>query len=161
MELSLLSSGPCVEYNMETRTYSYNGRCIQLAQVQGLATPGAAPRKGRLTVQTRSWYRGKHQYKISADHQYPIPDGEYSLLCAPGQHFRLNGTACVVGKILPDQTFLKTSVFKIIDWRWKLVRQVGRVWALKSCVLFFVENTQTKVNYSFCMLFGKVPLLAP
>ncbi len=122
MELSLLSSGPCVEYNMETRTYSYNGRCIQSAQVQGQATPGAAPRKGRLTVQTRSWYRGKHQYKISADHQYPIQDGEYSLLCAPGQHFRLNGTACVVGKILPDQTFLKTSVFKIIDWRWKLVR---------------------------------------
>ncbi len=34
-----------VDHDMKTGTYSYNGRCIQLAQVQGLATPGAAPAK--------------------------------------------------------------------------------------------------------------------
>ncbi|PBK58189.1 hypothetical protein ARMSODRAFT_1028456 [Armillaria solidipes] len=109
--------------DMKTGTYSYDGWRIESVQVQGLATLVAAPRKGHLIVQTRSWYRGKHRrrYNISACHQYPIPDGEYSLLCAPGGHFT-NGTACVVGKMLPDQTFLKTSVFKIIDWRWKLVR---------------------------------------
>ncbi len=56
-----------VFHNMETATYSYDGRCIQSAQVQGLAMPGAAPRKGHLIVQTRSWYRGKHQ------HRYKIP----------------------------------------------------------------------------------------
>ncbi|SJL03072.1 uncharacterized protein ARMOST_06417 [Armillaria ostoyae] len=112
-----------VSYNMKTGTYSYDGWCIESVQVQGLATPVAAPREGHLIVQTRSWYRGKHQcrYKISAGHQYPIPDGVYSLLCA-----RLNDleTACVVGKMLPDQTFIKTSVFQIIDWpqdekKWK------------------------------------------
>ncbi|PBK79675.1 hypothetical protein ARMGADRAFT_977598 [Armillaria gallica] len=123
-----LPFGP-LDHNMRTCTYSYDGWCIPSAQVQGLAIPGAAPRKGRLTVQTRSWYRRKHQYKISADHQYPIPDGEYSLLC--GRYFRLKGTACVVGKMLPDQTFLKTSVCKIIDWRWKLVRPWESVGAKK------------------------------
>ncbi|PBK59154.1 hypothetical protein ARMSODRAFT_983251 [Armillaria solidipes] len=114
--------GP-VYQDMKTGTYSYDGWCIESVQVQGLATTAAAPRKGHLIVQTQSWYKGKHQrrYKISACHQYPIPDGEYSLLRVPGGHFT-NGTACVVGKMLPDQTFLKISVFKIIDWQWKLVR---------------------------------------
>ena len=101
---------------MKKGTYSYDGRCIQSAQVQGLATLGAAPRKGRLTVETRSWYRRKHQYKISADHQYPIPDGEYSLLLCDTYIMDTNETPCVVGKMLPDQTFIKTSVFEIIDW---------------------------------------------
>ncbi|PBK79864.1 hypothetical protein ARMGADRAFT_1003536 [Armillaria gallica] len=113
-----------VHQDMRTGIYFFYGQRIQSAQVQGLAMPGAVPRKGRLIVQTRSWCRGKHlyQYKISADHQYPIPDGEYSLLCAPGQRFRLNGTTCVVGKMLPDQTFLKTSVFQVIDRPWKQVK---------------------------------------
>ncbi|KAK0245325.1 hypothetical protein EDD85DRAFT_757942, partial [Armillaria nabsnona] len=111
-----------VNHNMKTGTYSYYGWCIQLAQVQGLATLVAAPCEGRLIVQTRSWYRGKHQYqyKISAGHQYPIPDGVYSLLYARYS----NGIACVVGKLLPKRTFIKTSVFKVIDWprdekKWK------------------------------------------
>ncbi len=131
MEPSLPYPAMCVEYNMETHTHSHNGWCIQSAQVQGLATPGAVPRKGRLIIQTRSWYRRKHQYEISADHQYPIPDGEYSLLCAPSFPRRFQVTACAVGKMLPDQTFLKISVFKIIDWRWKLLKPWRSVGAKK------------------------------
>ncbi len=136
-DIRSLSSGyywtRIVDHDMKTGTYSFYGRCIQSAQVQGLATPGAAPRKGHLIVQAWSWYRGKHQhrYKIYARHQYPIPDGEYSLLCAPGQRFRLNGTACVVGKMLPDQTFLKTSVFEVIDRPWKRVEWEGK----ESCII--------------------------
>ncbi|SJL03080.1 uncharacterized protein ARMOST_06425 [Armillaria ostoyae] len=114
-----------VNHNMTTGTYSYNGWRIKSVQVQGLDTPVAAPRNGHLIVQTRSWYRWKHRhrYKISAGHQYPIPDGVYSLLYAE-QSSISNATLCVVGKTLPDQTFIKTSVFEVIDWprdekKWK------------------------------------------
>ncbi|SJL03056.1 uncharacterized protein ARMOST_06401 [Armillaria ostoyae] len=113
-----------VNHDMKPGTYSYDGWRIESVQVQGLATPVAAPRNGHLIVQTRSWYRGKHRcrYKISAGHQYPIPDGVYSLLFA--EYPISNETPCVVGKMLPDQTFIKTSVFEVIDWprdekKWK------------------------------------------
>ncbi len=116
-----------VLHNMKTGTYAYAGGCIQSAQVQGLAMPGAVPRKGCLIVQTRSWYRRKHRYKISVCHQYPIPDGEYSLLCALHRNSGSNGTACVVGRMLPDQTFLKISVFEVFDRPWKRLK-----WASKE-----------------------------
>ncbi|PBK79669.1 hypothetical protein ARMGADRAFT_117984 [Armillaria gallica] len=102
-----------VDYNMKMGTYSYNGWCIQSAQVQGLATLVAAPREGHLIVQTPN--REEHQYKIHTGHQYPIPDGVYSLLCDQNNTHQ---TLCVVGKMLPNRTFLKTSVFKIIGWPW-------------------------------------------
>ncbi len=101
-----------VDHDVETGTYSYDGWCIESVQLQGLAMPVAAPRQGHLIVQTPNGE--EHRYEISAGHQYPIPDGVYSLLCA--QQFLSNETPCVVGKVLPDQTFIKTSVFKIVDW---------------------------------------------
>ncbi len=101
-----------VDHDMKTGTYSYDNWRFESVQVQGLATPVAAPRKGHLIVQTPNGE--DHRYKISAGHQYPIPDGAYSLLCRP--LFRSNETVCVVGKMLPDQTFIKTSVFEIIGW---------------------------------------------
>ncbi|SJL03062.1 uncharacterized protein ARMOST_06407 [Armillaria ostoyae] len=114
-----------VNHDMKTGTYSYNSWRIESVQVQGLATLVAAPRKGHLIVQTRSWYRGRHRYryKISAGHQYPIPDGVYSLLLC-NAYLDTKATPCVVGKTLPDQTFIKTSVFEVIDWprdkkKWK------------------------------------------
>ncbi|SJL03088.1 uncharacterized protein ARMOST_06434 [Armillaria ostoyae] len=111
-------SSVTVLYYMETGTYSYSGWRIESVQVQGLATPVAAPRKGHLIVETPNGEQ--HRYEISARHQYPIPDGVYSLLC--GRLYRLNEThrpnetLCVAGKMLPDQTFIKTSVFEIIGW---------------------------------------------
>ncbi|SJL03050.1 uncharacterized protein ARMOST_06395 [Armillaria ostoyae] len=114
-----------VNPDMKTGTYSYNSWRIESVQVQGLATLVAAPREGHLIVQTRSWYRGRHRYryKISAGHQYPIPDGVYSLLLC-NAYLDTKATPCVVGKTLPDQTFIKTSVFEVIDWprdkkKWK------------------------------------------
>ncbi|PBK64191.1 hypothetical protein ARMSODRAFT_1023356 [Armillaria solidipes] len=107
-----------VRYDMKTGAYSYDGWCIESVQVQGLATPAAAPRKGCLIVQT---LKGEeHRYEISAGHQYPIPDGVYTLLCSR----QSKPTSCAVGKMLPNQTFIKTSVFKVIDWlrdkkKWK------------------------------------------
>ncbi|PBK89144.1 hypothetical protein ARMGADRAFT_1083697 [Armillaria gallica] len=103
-----------VHHNMKMGTYSYDGWCIESVQVQGLAMPVPAPRKGHLIVQTPNGE--EHQYKISASHQYSIPDGEYSLLLCDTYIMDTNETPCVVGKMLPDQTFIKTSVFEIIDW---------------------------------------------
>ncbi|KAK0440848.1 hypothetical protein EV421DRAFT_767997 [Armillaria borealis] len=116
-----------VDHDMKTGTYSYYGWCIESVQVQGLATPVPAPRKGHLIVQTPNGE--EHRYEISAGHQYPIPDGVYSLLFA--RHPRSNEIACVVGKMLPDQTFIKTSVFGVIDWprgekKWK---SMGAKWS--------------------------------
>ncbi|KAK0197998.1 hypothetical protein F5146DRAFT_1130945 [Armillaria mellea] len=114
----IFPTGP-VSHNLRTDTYSYDGWYIKSVQVQGLATPVAAPREGHLTIETRSWYKWKrrYRYKLSTRHQYPIPDGEYSLLLCHNE-FRLTNreTVCVVGEMLPDQTFIKTSVVEIIDW---------------------------------------------
>ncbi|PBK59149.1 hypothetical protein ARMSODRAFT_1090926 [Armillaria solidipes] len=109
---SMLVSSATVLYYMETGTYSYSGWRIESVQVQGLAMPVAAPRKGHLIVETPNGEQ--HRYEISARHQYPVPDGVYSLLCT--RLFRSNETLCVAGKMLPDQTFIKTSVFEIIGW---------------------------------------------
>ncbi|KAK0506588.1 hypothetical protein EDD18DRAFT_1124084 [Armillaria luteobubalina] len=102
-----------VERNMKTGTSFYNGWRIESVQVQGLGTLVAAPRKGHLIVRTPTGE--EHRYEISTNHQYPIPDGVYSLLCTQ-QPWQSNVTLCVVGKMLPDQTFIKTSVFEIIGW---------------------------------------------
>ncbi|PBK60029.1 hypothetical protein ARMSODRAFT_966412 [Armillaria solidipes] len=104
-----------IEHNMETGTYSYSGWCIESVQVQGLATPAAAPRKGHLIVQALNGE--EHRCIISAGHQYLIPDGVYALL-----YYEWYGsntpTLCVVGKMLPNQTFIKTSVFEVIGLPW-------------------------------------------
>ncbi|KAK0456996.1 hypothetical protein EV421DRAFT_1698236 [Armillaria borealis] len=104
-----------IEHNMETGTYSYSGWCNESVQVQGLATPAAAPRKGHLIVQALNGE--EHRCIISAGHQYPIPDGVYALL-----YYEWYGsntpTLCVVGKMLPNQTFIKTSVFEVIGLPW-------------------------------------------
>ncbi|KAK0232755.1 hypothetical protein IW262DRAFT_1451227 [Armillaria fumosa] len=100
-----------VNYYEATGAYFYDGWCIESVRVQGLATPVAAPREGHLLIQAPTGE--ERRYEISAGHQYPISDGVYSLLCA--QRFSSGVTACVVGKMLPDQTFIKTSVFELID----------------------------------------------
>ncbi|KAK0198005.1 hypothetical protein F5146DRAFT_1017815, partial [Armillaria mellea] len=108
-----------VEHDMETSTYSYHGWHFESVQVQGLATPVAAPREGLLTIETRSWYKWKHQYryKLSAGHQYPIPDDKYSLLLSNSNEYGpRKETVCVIGKMSPDQRFIKTSVFELIGW---------------------------------------------
>ncbi|KAK0449417.1 hypothetical protein EV421DRAFT_1413964 [Armillaria borealis] len=89
-KLSRSRSWFSVREDVETGTYSYDGWRIESVQVQGLAiaTLAAAPRKGHLIVQTPSGE--EHRYTISAGHQYPIPDGVYSLLCA--RRFRSNET---------------------------------------------------------------------
>ncbi|PBK61962.1 hypothetical protein ARMSODRAFT_1025297 [Armillaria solidipes] len=115
-----------VDQDMKTGVYSYGGWRIESVQVQGLAMPVAAPRKGHLIIQTLKGQ--EHRYKISAGHQYPIPDGKYSLLLYR-TYSGANETPCVVGKMLPDQTFIKTSVFDIIDWAgdwdWKWESPIG------------------------------------
>ncbi|KAK0198002.1 hypothetical protein F5146DRAFT_67167 [Armillaria mellea] len=100
-----------VNHNMETSTDSFYGWRFESVQVQGLAMSVAVPRKGHLIVQTPNGE--EHRYEISAAHQYPIPDGVYTLLCSRGEGSWV--AVCVVGKMLPDQTFMKTSVFEIIN----------------------------------------------
>ncbi|KAK0245328.1 hypothetical protein EDD85DRAFT_14042 [Armillaria nabsnona] len=104
-----------VEHNMETGTYSYSGGHVESVQVQGLATPGAAPRKGHLIAQALNGE--DHRYIISAGHQYPIPDGVYALLYY--ERYGSNApTPCVFGKMLLNQTFIKISVFEVIGLSW-------------------------------------------
>ncbi|KAK0245296.1 hypothetical protein EDD85DRAFT_13628 [Armillaria nabsnona] len=110
-----------VFYNMETGTHSYYGWCFESVQVQGLAMPVAAPRNGHLIIQTLN--REDHRYEISTGHQYAIPDGVYSMLGGRRIGSNYSNIPCVVGKMLPDRTFIKTSVFEIIDrpkdWEWE------------------------------------------
>ncbi|KAK0491769.1 hypothetical protein EDD18DRAFT_1358557 [Armillaria luteobubalina] len=93
-----------------------SGAFIESGYVRGLAegSPEGKCRQGELAVRYSNT-RGKHTFKIVADHQYPIPDGLYTLL---GSNFGLSlfqGQYWVVGKIFPGQMFKKVSVFQIFD----------------------------------------------
>ncbi|KAK0436245.1 hypothetical protein EV421DRAFT_1716120 [Armillaria borealis] len=95
-----------------------SGACIESGYVHGLAegSPEGKYRQGELFVEDNDG--GKHTFKIVADHQYPIPDGLYTLLGSNLQlslGFLVQGQYWVVGKTLPEQVFKKVSVFQIFD----------------------------------------------
>ncbi|PBK65321.1 hypothetical protein ARMSODRAFT_940536, partial [Armillaria solidipes] len=91
------------------------GACIEAGYVRGLAegSPEEKYRQGELFIEDNAG--GKHTFKIVADHQYPIPDGLYTLLGSNLQLSRFQGQYWVVGKMLPEQVFKKVSVFQIFD----------------------------------------------
>ncbi|SJL02838.1 uncharacterized protein ARMOST_06176 [Armillaria ostoyae] len=106
----------------ETNTdwYDSNGacQCIEAGYVRGLAegSPQGRHRQGELFVKDNAG--GKHTFKIVADHQYPIPDGLYTLLGSNlglSLGFLVQGQYWVVGRMLPEQVFKKVAVFQIFD----------------------------------------------
>ncbi len=93
--------------------------CIESGYVQGLAkrSQDGKHREGELIVTDDAGAR--HTFKVTADHQYQIPDGLYTLL-GTCPHFKTIfhvpvDQHWVVGQRLPEWKFEKVSVFNIPD----------------------------------------------
>ncbi len=108
-----------VRWDDKMNVDKYTGHWILSGFVRGLAVgdPNGESRHGELIVKDR---RGRpHTFQIVATHQYPIPEGEYSLLASRGlQQLTVEGH-WVVGKMrvfgLVHLEFEKVSVFEIPD----------------------------------------------
>ncbi|PBK90575.1 hypothetical protein ARMGADRAFT_1032564 [Armillaria gallica] len=95
-----------------TDTDEYSGLCIESGFVQGLAEGGEEGwlREGKLIVKDET-------FEIVAAHNYPIPEGTYTLLgsrpLSPSR--QVQEQYWVAGKRLPDNKFQKLSVFQMND----------------------------------------------
>ncbi len=81
--------------------------CIDNVIVEGLAVKYETARRGRFIV-TKEGSHESHSFRIVAGHQYPIPEGKYTLINA-----HMASEYWVVGKRSPDQRFEKVSVFQM------------------------------------------------
>ncbi|PBL01937.1 hypothetical protein ARMGADRAFT_232916 [Armillaria gallica] len=128
-----------VDRHDETDEDWYNcGPCIEQGFVQGLhaGSVEGVDRCGELVVKDAD---GKqHTFKIRVTHQFPIPEGAYTLL---GDFWLWDREKArkfwVVGRSLPDRRFEKLSVIKIPDEEErKRLYQCGVVqWGLKIYLL--------------------------
>ncbi|PBK70315.1 hypothetical protein ARMSODRAFT_1083950 [Armillaria solidipes] len=96
------------------------GPHIEKGFVRGLAVAGVEGinRHGKLVVEDADGMA--HAFNILASHQYPIPEGTYTLLGSDPFIFSQEGKICwpqywVVGRRLPSKRFEKVSVFKMTD----------------------------------------------
>ncbi|KAK0431776.1 hypothetical protein EV421DRAFT_2089870 [Armillaria borealis] len=96
----------------ETDVDWFEGPSIDSGYVRGLEYDEEGPRQGELIVRDSNGER--HTFKIFADHQYPIPDGSYTLIGARGWS---NETFWAVGKPRQDGKFEKLSVFNMQDFQ--------------------------------------------
>ncbi|PBK74793.1 hypothetical protein ARMSODRAFT_1013780 [Armillaria solidipes] len=98
----------------KAKTSSFNdGYIIESALVRGLSegNPQGQERHGKLVEDNTGTH---HTFKIVTHHQYPIPDGLYTLLGADSKDFRVL-LHWVVGRRLPDRRLMKLSVFQMYE----------------------------------------------
>ncbi|PBK58833.1 hypothetical protein ARMSODRAFT_1010000 [Armillaria solidipes] len=99
----------------------YGGHSIESGYVRGLAEgpQEGKHRQGELLVEDKT--EATHIFNITADHEYPIPDGSYTLIGSDPFLFAnpkvpiLRSQYWVVGQRLSDWKFEKVSVFKMLD----------------------------------------------
>ncbi|KAK0191026.1 hypothetical protein F5146DRAFT_1046806 [Armillaria mellea] len=105
-----------VDWDEKTNEYSCNMMCIEMGLVRGLAAVGGGGRHGELTVKDKAGM--EHRFKITATHEYPIPEDTYTLILTFHYlHLLTNRYHCysVVGRSLPGRRFEKVSVLQIFD----------------------------------------------
>ncbi|KAK0458746.1 uncharacterized protein EV420DRAFT_1308249 [Desarmillaria tabescens] len=83
--------------------------CIEKGLVRGLAVVEGRDRRGELIVKGKDGM--EHAFNITATHEYPIPEGTYTLICANKWMFQ----CWVVGRRLPRERFEKVSVLEITN----------------------------------------------
>ncbi len=105
-----------IDHDNKTDEDWYEGPCIEQGFVRGLNAGSAegVDRGGELVVKDADGMQ--HTFKIRVTHQFPIPEGAYTLLGSFGSWpIEEVGEFWVVGRSLPDQRFEKLSVIRIPD----------------------------------------------
>ncbi len=105
-----------VDRDDETDEDWYEGPCIEQGLVRVLHAGSAegVDRCGELVVKDADGMQ--HTFKIHVTHQFPIPEGAYTLLGSSINLLWQVGEFWVVGRSLPDwQRFEKLSVIRIPD----------------------------------------------
>ncbi|PBK90798.1 hypothetical protein ARMGADRAFT_293279 [Armillaria gallica] len=96
---------------LETGDFLYEGPCIKLGFISGLAHGSyeeGKPRQGKLVIQLEDGPRAPHIIKVFAHHAFPIPDGWYTLIGTKYSWVR---------KELPTFTYLLQ--YWVVGWqRW-------------------------------------------
>ncbi|PBK61135.1 hypothetical protein ARMSODRAFT_1025864 [Armillaria solidipes] len=117
----MLPPSPCSEFLLGvyqtlgpqgTDEDGYNGSCIESGYVRGLAEgqQEGRPRQGELVLQDESGQ--SHTFQIFADHQYPIPEGSYTLIGnSPVIMNQFQEQHWVVGQRHRKNLFKKVSIF--------------------------------------------------
>ncbi|PBL01963.1 hypothetical protein ARMGADRAFT_1005415 [Armillaria gallica] len=137
-----------VRHDDETNEDWYEGPRIKQGFVRGLHVGSAegVDRYGELVVRGTLRMR-RHTFKICATHQFPIPEGTYTLLGSFSPYRRspaygwgsekVTREFWVVGRSLPNQRFEKLSVIRIPDkGERERLDQCGVVqWGLKKIYL--------------------------
>ncbi len=91
----------------------YNGYIIESAFVRGLSEGDSQEQRRRGELVVKDHTGTERILDIVAPHQYPIPDGSYTLL---GTNCATGSVLCwVVGWRLPDQKLRKLSVFRMYE----------------------------------------------
>ncbi|PBK94162.1 hypothetical protein ARMGADRAFT_1079645 [Armillaria gallica] len=91
----------------------HEGYHIELGVVRGLSEvrKERKRRQGELVLKDTTW--APRKLKIVAPHEYPIPDGLYTLICSDS---RLSSSYFwVVGQLRKDGKFKKVSVIRLAD----------------------------------------------
>ncbi|PBK73178.1 hypothetical protein ARMSODRAFT_719335 [Armillaria solidipes] len=125
-----------VDCDDETDKDWCEGPCIEQGFVRGLNTGSAegVDRCGELVVKDADGMQ--YTFKIRVTHQFPIPEGAYTLLGSFTTEwgFKQAMEFWVVGRSLPDRRFEKLSVIRIPDER--RLNQCGIVqWGLERIYL--------------------------
>ncbi|KAG7441991.1 uncharacterized protein BT62DRAFT_974246 [Guyanagaster necrorhizus] len=106
-----------VERKEEINADWYEGPCIESGYVRRLAQGSLAGKRrmGELVVEDNTGV--KHTFKVTAEHQYSIPEGLYTLLGSPTIDGLkpVHAQNWVVGRRVSENMFQKMSVFEIPD----------------------------------------------
>ncbi|KAK0445303.1 uncharacterized protein EV420DRAFT_1339948 [Desarmillaria tabescens] len=101
----------CVFRTEEIDSDWYEGPRVDSVYISGLAETSDSPRHGKLFVKADFlWWDG--EYKIVADHTYPIRDGWYTLIATGGGYVPPIADFWVVGRLRDDGKFGKVSVIR-------------------------------------------------
>ncbi len=98
-----------VDWNEEMNEDSCHAHYIEKGLVRGLGVVEGGDRYGELIVEGKDGT--EHVFNITAAHEYPIPEGTYTLICTHTASYK----DWVIGRRLSGERFEKMSVLRLCD----------------------------------------------
>ncbi|KAK0430321.1 hypothetical protein EV421DRAFT_1913036 [Armillaria borealis] len=98
-----------IDWNEEMEEDSCNAHCIEKGLVRGLAVVEGGDQHGELIIESKDGT--EHVFDITAAHDYPIPEGTYTLICTHTVSYK----DWVIRQRLLGERFEKMSVLQLCD----------------------------------------------